>query len=92
LLVLVALVTPISECFDRWDAPGLSNDVEFAVFAVILTLCLVLLVSRLVASLALLVGQFSIRHLPEPGSTRVSDLSSALELIVPPRNATPLRI
>jgi hypothetical protein len=92
LLVLVALVTPICECFDRWDAPGLSNDAEFAVFCLILTLCLVLLVSRLIAALALLLGQFSVRHLQKPDGVAALDLSSALELIVPPRNATPLRI
>lgn len=47
--VLVTLLAPLLELFDRWDAAGLSNDTEFACFAVVLLLCLVLLVARAVA-------------------------------------------
>ena len=90
--MMVVLLVPISEYFDRWDAPGLSNDVEFAVFTLILTLCLVLLVSKLIASLSLLIQQFSIRHVQECSSPLVNDPLSAFMLIVPPRSATPLRI
>ena len=92
ILLLVALVAPIAECFDCWDAPGVSNDVEFAVFSLILALCLVLLVSRLIAFLALLVDQFSIRHVVDVGSLGFTDAHSSAGLIVPPRNATPLLI
>jgi len=92
ILLLVALVAPIAECFDCWDAPGVSNDVEFAVFSLILGLCLVLLVSRLVATVALVVDQFSIRHKTEVGGTGITDAHYSAELIVPPRNATPLLI
>lgn len=49
IMVLAAIVTPLSEAFDRWDAPGLSNDTEFGIFALVLFLVLVLLVSKLVA-------------------------------------------
>jgi hypothetical protein len=92
ILLLVALVAPIAECFDCWDAPGVSNDVEFAVFSLILALCLVLLVSRLIANLALLVDQFSIPHIDEIDSSGIGDAEPSVELIVPPRNATPLLI
>jgi len=92
ILLLVALVAPIAECFDCWDVPGVSNDVEFAVFSLILPLCLVLLVSRLVATLALLVDQFSTRHIVDVGSPGFTDFHSSADLIVPPRNATPLLI
>jgi hypothetical protein len=50
--LLVTLLTPVIECFDRWDAPGLRNDTEFAVFAVVLLVCLVLLVASLVSAAA----------------------------------------
>ena len=92
ILLLVAVVAPIAEWFDRWDAPGVSNDVEFAVFSLILALCLVLLVSRLVATLALLVGQFSIWHIAEIDISGPTNSASPTDLIVPPRNATPLLI
>ncbi len=51
VLILTVIVTPISEAFDHWDPPGLGHDTEFAVFAFVLSLVFVLLVSKLVASL-----------------------------------------
>src|SRR5260370_19290223 len=92
LLLLVTFVAPLSECFERWDAPGISNDVEFAVFALILALCLVLLVSKLVSGLALLSRLVSIayrgRH-PEPsvGAHR----TSLIAFFVPPLAFPPLK-
>jgi hypothetical protein len=53
LLMLIASFVPLLEWFDRWDAPGLSNDTEYAVFALVLMICLVLLVGRLISSRAL---------------------------------------
>ena len=49
VLILTVVLTPISEALDRWDTPGLSHDTEFAVFAFVLCIALVLLVSQLVA-------------------------------------------
>ncbi len=54
IMILVTVLTPLSEALDRWDAPGwdvpgLSNDTEFAIFALVLFLALVLLLSKLVA-------------------------------------------
>jgi hypothetical protein len=46
LLTLATLLAPISEALDRWDPPGLGNDTEMGVFALILVLCLLLVVSR----------------------------------------------
>lgn len=51
--VLVAL-------FARWDAPGISNDTELAVFALVFLLCLVFLVSRLISARASLVSLVSL--------------------------------
>ncbi len=53
LFLLTMLLAPLAECFDAWDPPGLADDTEFAVFGFALILCLVLLVCRFIASLAL---------------------------------------
>lgn len=59
-LSLAAFLTPLIEFFDRWDPPGPSNDTELAAFGLILTFCLILLVSRLVASLDKLIEQVTL--------------------------------
>jgi hypothetical protein len=43
LLITVAFIMPLLECFDRWDPPGLTNDTEFPVFFIVLFVVLVLL-------------------------------------------------
>lgn len=48
LLLAATLLVPLSESFDRWDAPGLGNDTEFHLFAIVLFLALVLLLCRLI--------------------------------------------
>lgn len=50
VLILVAIATPISALFDRWDPPNLGNDTEMTVFALVLLLCLLLLVCSLIAA------------------------------------------
>jgi hypothetical protein len=54
LFLLVMFLSPLAEYFDRWDAPGISSDTEFAVFALAFLLCLVLVVCLLVAARSLL--------------------------------------
>ena len=49
VLILTVFLTPISEAFDRWDPAGLGHDTEFAVFAFVFSLTLVLIVSELIA-------------------------------------------
>jgi len=92
LLLMVVLVAPLSEWFDRWDAPGLSNDVEFAIFSFIVTLCLVLLVSKLMASIAMQVELFSVRRLLEPDESLTTETLYAHKLLLPPPKIAPLRI
>jgi len=67
LLVLAAFVTPISEYFDRWDAAGLGSDTEFAVFVLIFVLCLVLVVCRLLSSLAVLAYSRCVGYVRDAG-------------------------
>lgn len=50
ILVLVTVLTPVSEMLDRWDPPGLAHDTEMHLFAVVLMMGLALLVARLIAS------------------------------------------
>ncbi len=50
LLLAATILVPISESFDRWDAPGLGNDTEFHLFAIVLFLALVLLLCRHLAA------------------------------------------
>ena len=63
-LSLAAFLAPLIELFDRWDPPGSGNDTELAVFGLILTFCLILLVSRLVASLDELIECITFRIQP----------------------------
>ena len=51
MLMLAAVLVPVLEFFDRWDPPGPGSDTEFAVFGIVMLLCLLLAVSRVVASL-----------------------------------------
>jgi hypothetical protein len=91
-LLLVTFVTPLSEWFDRWDAPGLSNDAEFAIFALVLTLCLVLLVSRLVSTLALLIRLIAEPHRQPAERSGPMPAHSLIAFFVPPLSPPPLRI
>ena len=53
LFLWVTVCAPLVECFDRWDAPGLTNDTEFPLFLIALVVALVLVVSYMVAALVL---------------------------------------
>ena len=92
LLLVATIAAPISEWFDRWDAPGISNDVEFAVFALILTLCLVLLVSKLVAALAMVIRLILLPDFQRAEEATVAQGTSLLDLFVPSQSPPPLRI
>ena len=52
ILLATTLLVPLSESLDRWDKPGLGNDTEFHLFAIVLFLALVLLLTRLIARAA----------------------------------------
>lgn|SRR5215469_18682812 len=92
LMALATFLAPLSEYFDRWDAAGLSNDTEFAVFALIFTLGLVLLVSKLTSSLAVPFSFTAVPHLLRSAPPRAATGSHALELFFPSPNLPPLRI
>jgi hypothetical protein len=92
LFLLVMSVAPLAEFFDRWDAPGLSNDTEFGVFALVLALCLVQVVCMLIAARSLrnkLVLGPMVQYPPDEkisfGTTLI------VSIFIPPR-LSPLRI
>jgi hypothetical protein len=80
------------ECFDRWDAPGLSNDTEFGVFALIFALCLVLLVCMLIAARSMLVKLASIRIFFLDHCWLPIVAIFCKPILIPPRFNSPLRI
>jgi len=90
LLVLSTILVPIAELFDRWDSPGISNDTEFAFFAVMLLFCLVLLISRLVAVLGLRMRLVTVPVAQEPD--RLAAVEAEAFAIPTRANLIPLRI
>lgn len=91
LLILLPLLWPITEFFDRWDAPGLDNDIEIALFSVLFLLCLVLLMTKLLSRLKPVRGQLSRVPAAGDGITQ-SILSGFTALGVVPHASPPLQI
>lgn len=91
LLMIATFVAPIAECFDRWDAPGLGNDTEFAFFFFVFLICLVLVVAMLVA-LGALSRQFVSRLVPLRVAFLIETLDWVMPLPIPPHSSPPLRI
>jgi hypothetical protein len=92
LILLVTLLAPISECFDRWDAPGLGNDSEFALFVLVLSLVFVLLISKLISAVCLAFGLVvSAFHSGESGPS-LAAAESEQAFVIPPLRLSPLRI
>jgi hypothetical protein len=90
-LSLAAFLTPLIECFDRWDPPGPGNDTELAVFGLILTFCLILLVSRSVASLDKLIECIILFRVQPSQRVRPPERFNSTGLVTP-HSSPPLRI
>lgn len=91
--VLVTLLAPLCETLDRWDAPGLASDTEFAVFVLALSVTLVLLVSRLVAVLALRMSVLAELFADQAGCCVPAKSGlSFIAAVIPPLSPPPLRI
>lgn len=94
LLLLTTLLTPISEMLDRWDPPGLANDTEMHLFALVLLLALVLLVARLLSVLSHRLLALT-EHGRSPAAAAFLHGIAAAQLpilSVPPQFSPPLRI
>ena len=92
LFLLVTFVTPLMEYFDRWDVPGLANDAEFGLFALMMALCLVLIVMKLLSALALAIRLVSQRLPLGGGLPGLMEQASELCELRPPLLFPPLRI
>jgi len=88
----VTFLAPLMECFDRWDAPGLSNDTEFGLFTLIFALCLVLLVCMLIAARLMLIKFASIRIFFLNHCWLAIMAILRKPILIPPRFNSPLRI
>lgn len=92
LFVAAAILAPLAECLDSWDPPGLSSDTEFALFAILLTLCLVLLVASLIAFMALLVQLIARRNARGPDAAGSPAWLTSAFCVRPPPLLHTLRI
>jgi hypothetical protein len=92
LLLLVSFAVPLAEYFDRWDPAGVADDTEFAVFAFVLAVCLILLVCQLVALALLLMRFVWLRHLVRASDSVVDAGRRVVACFVPPLCSPPLRI
>jgi hypothetical protein len=92
LFLLVTFLAPLTECFDRWDAPGISNDTEFAVFALVFTMCLVLVVCLLIAARSLIRNLVLERVVQESSDEWLPNGAKLLVSIFIPPRLLPLRI
>jgi hypothetical protein len=88
LLILTSVLAPVSEALDRWDAPGLGNDTEMGLFALVLVLCLVVVVSRL-ASGADTPQTLSVLETRSPALFRPSGTVPSLPLCRPAPECSP---
>ncbi len=92
VLMLIGALYPMLEVSDRWDPPGVSNDTEFAVYAFLFAICLVLLVSRLISSEALNFGLFSLRIFSQDEKVKPVEADHLLIFAVLPLFKVPSRI
>jgi len=92
LLGLATLLAPLVEFFDRWDPPGPPmNDTELGVFAFILVLALILLVSKLMAIIDKLVAIGTVFR-PQSSFSMLAEPGLRLVFAVVPQSSPPLRI
>lgn len=92
MLLLSVVITPVLEYFDRWDLPGLSSDTEFAIFALVLIVCLLLAVCKLLADHAHRANNdvVELSYIEPPPEPRVFARLMVAEVI--PSISPPLRI
>ena len=91
VMMLIAAFFPLFELFDRWDAPGISNDTEFGVLALVLALCLVLAV-LLIAARSLIRNLVLERIVQQPSDEWLPNGAKLLVSIFIPPRLLPLRI
>lgn len=92
IIMAIGAIYPLLEIFDSWDPPGLSNDTELSVYALLFAVCLGLLICKLISSGALNSGIFFWRILVGDNSVRPVPSGHRSIFAVPPLCLCPLRI
>jgi hypothetical protein len=92
ILMLIGAFYPLLELFDRWDAPGLANDTEFKVYALLFAVCLVILLCKLISSGALRFDFVFWQVFLYDESARPVETGHTFIFAVPPLFVLPLRI
>jgi hypothetical protein len=92
VMMLIGAFYPLLELFDRLDTPGLSNDTEFKVYALLFAICLVLLLCKLISSGAVQFAFVSWRVFLCDERVRPVEAEHASVFAVPPLFVLPLRI
>ena len=92
VMMLIGAFYPLLELFDRWDAPGFSNDTEFKMYALLFAICLVILLCKLISSGALKFALISLRVFLRGESVRPAEASHTFIFTIPPLFDLPLRI
>ena len=92
LLTMATFLAPISEWFDRWDTPGLSNDIEFGIFVLVFALVLILVLCKLTATLALRLTLRRTTVSPHVGRSSFISLGVGARIFIPPHLSQALRI
>lgn len=90
--MLIGAFYPLLELFDRWDAPGLANDTEFKVYALLFAVCLVILLCKLISSGVLRFGFVSSRVFLCDTRIRPVEAGHTFIFVIPPLFVLPLRI
>lgn len=90
--MLIGAFYPLLELFDRWDAPGFSNDTEFRVYALLFAICLVILLCRLISSGALKFSFVILRAFLRDEPMRPVEAGYTFIFSIPPLLVLPLRI
>jgi hypothetical protein len=93
LTLIVALFMPLHELFEtEGEAGGVESDAEFAFFALVFAICLVLLVCRLIAIGVLRLSMICLRAIPRDEMAGPSEAGYTFIFQVPPLLSVPLRI
>jgi len=92
VLMLIGAFYPLLELFDRWDAPGFTNDMEFRVYALLFAICLVILLCKLLSSCALSSNFVSWRIFLHDDRVAPVEAGHTSIFTVPPLFVLPLRI
>jgi hypothetical protein len=92
LMLLVGVVLPVQEMFDAEEQAGLFEDTEFAIFALIATICLILLVCKLIAAAMLRVCLLWLRGVLCAETSQRTEPAHTFIFAVPPLLLIPLRI